>query len=120
MLEKLVTLAYECERYISDRNSDVLFGDNKQTHRSPLDEMRMLISLYFEDLNKPKLAIQQSLFKCNSAINEQFAKKCKDLQTWLDDEGKANVFNEDYGMLLIDIDKFSDAVKDKLNKIKRG
>jgi hypothetical protein len=82
-LERIATLAFEYSAWLERRLSANLFQRIDFREKSPLDELKMLVSLYFPSLRPEMSAVTKAGLDCFKWVNATWSEQQKDLNAWI-------------------------------------
>ena len=82
-LESLVKALYGHQRWLEEKFQTVVFDNRDHNSPSPIDEARMLQTLYFPELQKQVCAVLDAQVPLLKFIGEQHVARMRDEQAWL-------------------------------------
>ncbi|MFN5174956.1 MAG: hypothetical protein ACK5GA_08735 [Holosporaceae bacterium] len=82
-IELLVKALYAHEQWVNDKKNKMIFRNEDHDDPAPLNEIRMLQALYFPNLAKEVLAVQQAYIPMFEFISSQRIARMKDEKTFL-------------------------------------
>ena len=83
-LERIASLAFEYSAWLERRTSALLFQNVDFREQSPVDELRMLVNLYFPSLRADTVAVLQAGLECQKWVNSTWSEQRRDLNAWLE------------------------------------
>lgn len=113
-LEALVKAVYAHGQWISDMQRMLVFRNEDHDVASPLDEARMIQTLYFPSLGNELIAVQEAAIPLMTFSGEQRLKHMKDTKTFLE-EWDPKPFNEGYKKYLLAVSSLVSRARDLLN-----
>ncbi|MGB7543809.1 MAG: hypothetical protein WBM28_17550 [Burkholderiales bacterium] len=88
-IESLVKALYGHTQWLEEKRVTMLFRDGDHDSPSPLEEARMLQSLYFPELAAEIIAIQQAQIPMMEFVGQQRVARMKDRKAWMESFSQA-------------------------------
>lgn len=114
-LETLVKSVYAHEQWLDEKRTRMIFRLEEHDAPSPIDEARMLQALYFPELARKMLSIQQAHIPMLQFIHEQYLKHMQDKKLFIS-EWDQKPFNHQYQIYLDATNSLVEAVRSMLNE----